>query len=220
MWRTNYLGHDKQYQKLRTEGKPGWSSEEDIREMLAFVEVTLLKEGLNPSGRLLELGCGDGGLSLPLARMGFETCGIDIAPTAIAWAQEKAQAQGLSIDFRIGNVLDLPYSDDFFDLVVDGHCLHCIIGEDRKKFLSQALRVTRPGGLFLVMTMCNEVSENFRTHFDPVTRCLVKEGVAGRYIGRSEDILREITEAGFRVKSSSVTVDPSHQGDLKVAATK
>lgn len=220
MWRTNYLGHDKQYQKLRTEGKPGWSSEEDIREMLAFVETTIRKEGLQSSGRLLELGCGDGGLSLLLARMGFEVSGIDIAPTAIAWAKDKAQAQALNPDFRIGNVLDLPYPDDFFDLVVDGHCFHCIIGKDRERFLSQALRVTRPGGLFLVMTMCNEVSENFRTHFDPVTRCLVKEGVAGRYIGRSEDILREITEAGFRVKSSAVTVDPSHQGDLKVAAIK
>lgn len=223
MWRTDYLGiHDKQYQKLRAEGKPGFTSEEDVRDMFAFVGAVLQKEGRGPAGRLLELGCGDGCLTLPLARMGFETYGIDIAPTAIAWAKEKAQAQCLSPDFRTGDVLDLPYPDDFFDLVVDGHCLHCITGEDRKRFLSQAFRVTKPGGLFLVMTMCNEPPEDVKDCFDPVTRCMVRDGVAGRYIGLAEDILKEISSSGFAVKSSEVSVDVSypHQGELKVAAIK
>lgn len=221
MWRTDYLGiHDQKYQALKAEGKPGWSSEEDIRDMLAFMEAVLQKEGLRPSGRLLELGCGDGGLTLLLARMGFETCGIDIAPTAIAWAKEKAQAQGLSIDFRVGDVLDLPYSDDLFDLVVDGHCFHCIVGEDRNRFLSQAMRVTRPGGLFLVMTMCNEPPKDVKQWFDPTTRCIVHDGLAGRYIGLAEDILKEIASSGFIIKSSDVTEDASHQEDLKAVSFK
>ncbi len=221
MWRTDYLGiHDKQYQKLRAEGKPGFTSEQDVRDMFAFVEAVLQKEGQCPAGRLLELGCGDGCLTLPLARKGFETYGIDISPVAIAWAKEKAQAQGLSIDFRIGNVLDLPYPDDFFDLVVDGHCFHCIIGEDRKVFLSQALRVTRPGGLFLVMTMCNEPPEAIQQWYDPLTRYQVHDGLAGRYFGLPEDILKEISSSGFAIKSSEVTEDASQQGDLKVAAIK
>jgi ubiquinone/menaquinone biosynthesis C-methylase UbiE len=223
VWRTDYLGiHEKQHQKHRAEGKPGWTSGHDIRDMLAFVEAVLQKEGRSPAGRLLELGCGDGCLTLPLARMGFETYGIDIAPTAIAWGREKAQAQGLSPDFRLGNVLDLPYPDNFFDLVVDGHCLHCIIGDDRSRCLSQALRVTRPGGLFLVMTMCNEPPEEVKQWFDPVTRYQVHEGLAGRYFGLPEDILKEINSSGFVVKSSEVSVDASypHQGELKVAAIK
>lgn len=221
MWRTDYLGiHEKQYQKLRAEGKPGYTSEEDVREMLSFVEAALQKEERKPAGRLLELGCGDGCLTLPLARIGFETYGIDISPTAISWAKEKTQTQGLSIDFRIGDVLVPPYPDDFFDLVVDGHCFHCIIGEDRKNFLSQALRVTRPGGLFLVMTMCNEPPEAIRQWYDPLTRYQAHDGLAGRYFGLPEDILREITESGFQVKSSAITADPSHQGNLMAVASK
>lgn len=221
MWRTDYLGiHDKQYQKLRAEGKPGYTSEEDVQDMLSFVEVALQKEERKPAGRLLELGCGDGCLTLPLARMGFETYGIDISPTAISWAKEKAQTQGLSIDCRIGDVLVPPYPDDFFDLVVDGHCFHCIIGEDRKNFLSQALRVTRPGGLFLVMTMCNEPPEAIQRWYDPLTRYQVHDGLAGRYFGLPEDILKEISSSGFAIKSSEVTEDSSRQGDLKVAAIK
>lgn len=222
MWRTDYLGiHDKQYQKLRAEGRPGFTSEEDVRDMFAFVEAVLQKEGRGSAGRLLELGCGDGCLTLPLARKGFETYGLDISPTAIAWAKEKAQAQALNPDFRIGNVLDLPYPDYFFDLVVDGHCLHCIIGEDRKRFLSQVLRVTRPGGLFLVMTMCGDPhEEEVKRWFDPVSRCIVCDGLAGRYLGLPEDILKEISSSGFAIKSSEVTEDAPQQGDLKVAATK
>lgn len=221
MWRTDYLGiHDKQYQKLRAEGKPGFTSEGDVRDMFASVEAVLQKEGRGPAGRLLELGCGDGCLTLLLARKGFETFGIDISPTAIAWANEKAQAQALNPDFQIGNVLDLPYPDNFFDLVVDGHCFHCIIGEDRKVFLSQALRVTRPGGLFLVMTMCNEPPEAIQQWYDPLTRYQVHDGLAGRYFGLPEDILKEISSSGFAIKSSEVTEDASQQGDLKVAAIK
>lgn len=221
MWRTDYLGiHDKQYQKLRADGKHGFTSEEDVRDMFAFVEAVLQKEGRSPAGRLLELGCGDGCLTLPLAQKGFETYGIDISPTAIVWAKEKAQAQALNPDFRIGNVLDLPYPDDFFDLVVDGHCLHCIIGEDRERFLSQAFRVTRPGGLFLVMTMCNEPPEAIQQWYDPLTRYQVHDGLAGRYFGLPEDILKEISSSGFAIKFSEMTEDASQQGDLKVAAIK
>ena len=153
----------------------------------------------------------------------YKRQGIDIAPTAIAWAKDKAQAQALNPDFRIGNVLDLPYPDDFFDLVVDGHCFHCIIGKDRERFLSQALRVTRPGGLFLVMTMCGDPHEKMVRGgwwFDPVSRCIVRDGLAGRYLGLPEDILKEISSSGLAIKSSEVTEDSSLQGDLKVVATK
>ena len=194
----------------------------EIQEELDFVEEALRKEGLPPSGRLLELGCGEGSLTLSLACKGYQAYGIDIAPTAVAWAQEKAQKQGLAIDFRAGDITDLPYPDDFFDVVVDGHCLHCIIGEDRGRCLSQVFRITRPGGLFLVNTMCDEPQENLRDGYDPETRCIVREGVAVRYFGRSEDILREISSSGFIVKSSVVSVDASspQQAMLYAVAVK
>lgn len=87
---------------------------------------------IKPGGRILDLGCGTGDIAIWLATQGYEAHGIDIAPSAIAWATEKAQAQATRVQFTTGSVLDLtPYKDDFFRLVVDGRCLHCIIGPDR-----------------------------------------------------------------------------------------
>ncbi len=105
----------------------------------------------------------------------------------------------MEADFRVGNVLDLRgYSDDFFDFLLDGYCLHCIIGEDRKAFLASACRVLKKGGFFHIGTMCNE--PGMVEGFDPKSRCTIHGGdIASRYIGLSEDILKEIRDAGFTV---------------------
>src|SRR5436190_13704873 len=62
----------------------------------------------------LDVGCGAGLLTEPLARLGAEVTGIDAAPEVIAVAHDHAAAQGLSIDYRAGDVLEL---DGQFDLI-------------------------------------------------------------------------------------------------------
>ena len=99
-----------------------------------------------------------GDIAIWLGLEGYEAYGMDIAPSAIAWAKEKAQAQQSQVQFTVGSVLDLAaYPDNFFHLVVDGRCLHCIIGPDRAATLASVYRVLQPGGGFLVQSMCGEV---------------------------------------------------------------
>jgi SAM-dependent methyltransferase len=85
--------------------------------------------------------------------------------------------------------------------VLDSHCLHCIVGDDRNKFLSNACRVLKPEGYFLVSTRCGEVTFDLGgLLFDPASRLIVtKDGIATRYVGRPENIVAEIASAGFRV---------------------
>jgi len=223
MFKADYLGiHENKFRQLKKEGKPGWSSEDEINEMLACLDKAFLEEKHAESGKLLELGCGSGGLTLRLSQRGFEVYGIDISPTAITWAKEKATEQAIKADFREGNVLDLPYPDDYFDIVVDGHCLHCIIGDDRKSFFSNAYRVLKNEGLFIVMTMCGDPGEEeVKKYIDPATRCMVIDGIAGRYFGKPEDILDEIKSAGFIIKSWEINHDAENKQDgLRAAARK
>ncbi len=92
------------------------------------------------------------------------------------------------------------FKDNFFDFILDGHCLHCIIGKDRKIFLRNVHRVLKPGGIFIVMTMCGEVKgRNLKKYFDEKTRLIIKNRIAVRYIGLAEDILREINDQGFKI---------------------
>jgi len=169
---------------------------------------------LPKSGKVLELGCGAGDVSLLFAQRGYETNGIDISPTAIEWAKEKAAKAGVKANFEVGDVTNLGrWGDGIFDIVVDGHCLHCIIGEDRAKVLKETFRVLKPGGLFYVSTMCGEPKEpEVVKMFDNETRCMIGGGVARRYIGKPEDILKEIETAGCEIirqeiRSSNDTED-------------
>jgi ubiquinone/menaquinone biosynthesis C-methylase UbiE len=198
MLKTDYLGiHEEKHKRLKKAGEPGWSTEEITQANLAKVDKALQARGIK-SGVLLELGCSAGNLSLLLAQKGFQAYGIDISPTAISWAKEKSREQDLDADFRVGNVLDLPYPSDFFDGIIDALCFHCIIGEDRPIFLANVFRVLKPRGLFIVMTKCGNPKEpNYL--FDWTTRCSIVNGIATRYWGMPESILEEIRTAGFEV---------------------
>jgi len=66
--------------------------------------------------------------------------------------------------------------------------------------LANVLRVLKPGGLLQVKTMCGEpVNAFFQQSYDAASRCQVIQGVAYRYCGLPDDILKEIRKAGFEI---------------------
>ncbi len=225
--KSNYIGHDRIYQRLKAEGAYGWTTEDDQTQTVqprildAIAHLALLS-----GSRILDLGCGTGDIAIWLARQGYEAYGIDIAPSAIAWAIEKASSQTAQVQFTVGSVLDLvPYGDSRFHLVVDGRCLHCIIGGDRAAVLSSIYRVLQPGGGFLVQSMCGDVLEksSIRTNFDADSRCTISpEGFATRYIGVAEDILQELIDAGFAIAHWEIIPrqGSDDQDDLIALATR
>jgi len=54
---------------------------------LPLISQALSQGHVSRGGRLLEMGCGAGNLTVWLAGQGFEVCGVDISPTAISWAE-------------------------------------------------------------------------------------------------------------------------------------
>jgi SAM-dependent methyltransferase len=70
--------------------------------------------------RVLELGCGTGNNLWFAAREGFQVCGLDASATAVAFARERLEAEGLTADVRVGDFTQkLPYPDAFFDFIID-----------------------------------------------------------------------------------------------------
>lgn len=212
--KTDYFGHNRRYQQLRVQGATGWDTPDIVRRNIALLQRRLEKPYLPRQGRLLELGCGAGNISLWLAQQGYEVSGIDIAPTAVAWAQEKAAQQGINADFRVGNVCDMiAYADASFDIVLDGHCLHCIIGEDRARFFAEARRVLKPGGYLLILTMCNDPGgDPVPEWYDPVSRCQVYGDIVVRYFGEPDVLQQEIVTAGFRIVHTELIPRPETNG--------
>ncbi len=220
--KTDYAGHDRLYRQRRSEGKPGWDDGGQWEAWKAEIEALMGDPAFPKSGKVLELGSGAGDVALLFAERGYQVSGIEISPTAVEWASDKAKSRNLKAEFVVGDVTNLGHWDDgAFDAVIDGHCLHCIIGEDRAKVLSEAYRVLKPGGLLYLNTMCGEPDEpEVAKDFDPESRCVVVGGVARRYLGRPEGILGEVKASGFKKERYEVRTGQGRQGDLIVFARK
>lgn len=218
----DYLMHDAVYRRLRESGASGWGRDEEVRFL--FDQVLPLLPPLPPVASLLELGCGAGNLSLMLAARGYNVTGVDIAPTAIQWAIERAQSARVAATFTAGDVVTLgQFADSAFDAVVDGHCLHCVIGTYRAQCLRAVHRVLRPDGTFVVATMCGEVvDDRLRKLFDPQSSTVMIEGRPTRHIGKADDVVAEVAIAGFDIVSVNVVArrDPTEQDDLFILARR
>jgi ubiquinone/menaquinone biosynthesis C-methylase UbiE len=221
-YKTDYIGHDRLYQDRKVKGFLGWDQTGQWQVWRTEIERLIAEPFFPKQGSVLELGSGAGDVSLLFAEKGYRVSGIEISPTAVAWAREKAAKHGLQAEFVEGNVMDLSHWDEnSFDAVTDGHCLHCIIGDDRAKVFSESFRVLKRGGLLYVSTMCGDPTEpEVRKQYDPESRCMVGNGIARRYFGKPEDILNELSTAGFSIQRHEVRSNPGTQDDLIVWANK
>lgn len=207
-YRSDYLNiHDMAYRRLRADGKSSWSEPEDISERLTFYFDVFSRNPLtNP--KTLVLGCGDGEITLAIAKRGGQVTGVDVSPVAIEWAKEKASERKIEARFILQNLAENSSSLGLFDVVIDDHCLHCIVGGDRATVLDFVRKSLGSNGVFIVRTQCGDPPKNappeILKSWDPGTRCQVHSGVAGRYFGMPEVLLSEFRAARFDVKHSRV----------------
>lgn len=123
------------------------------------------KERVNT--KILEVGCGPGANIWYISREGFDTYGIDGSPTAINTAKKRLKNENLKASLIVGDIIKLPYSDNFVDSVIDNECIYSNNLNDADVILQEVKRVMKKDGLFF--------SRSFSTDM---------------YIGKAEDIGR------------------------------
>lgn len=99
----------------------------------------LAAQDITPGTTVLDIGCGSGEFARLAAARGARVSGLDAAEGMIAIARRL-----LPGDFRVGAMEQLPWPDGAFDLVTGFNAFH--MAADIRLALSEAIRVTRPGG--------------------------------------------------------------------------
>jgi ubiquinone/menaquinone biosynthesis C-methylase UbiE len=105
---------------------------------------------------VLDVACGTGNLAIPAARAGARVTGVDIATNLIEQARERAAAENLTIDFRVGDAEALPFPDASFDMVVT--MFGAMFAPRPEVVAAELARVCRPGGMIV---MANWTPEGF-----------------------------------------------------------
>ena len=101
--------------------------------------------------RLLDIGCGGGLVSEPMARLGFAVTGIDAGADMLAVARRHATEMDLAIDYRQSTVEDLAASGASYDAVLALEVVEHVA--DLTLFLAAAARLVAPGGAFIASTI-------------------------------------------------------------------
>lgn len=108
--------------------------------------------------RILDIGCGGGLLSEPMARLGADVVGADAAERNIPVAQVHADQQGLDIDYRHTSAEDLAAAGETFDAVMNMEVVEHV--SDPLAFLTACRALLKPGGL---MT-CSTINRNPKSY--------------------------------------------------------
>ena len=101
--------------------------------------------------RILDIGCGGGILSEPLARLGADVVGADPATENIEAARTHAGESGLAIDYRATTAEDLAVAGETFDVVLAMEVVEHVA--DVSSFVATCAGMVRPGGLLIAATL-------------------------------------------------------------------
>jgi ArsR family transcriptional regulator len=116
---------------------------------------------LLPPMRIADIGAGEGTLSLLLAQRAEYVTGIDNSEKMVEYAQGVARRSGLkNVEFRLGDLEELPLADASVDLALFSQSLHHAIHP--QKAVLEAARVLRPGGRIVILDLQRHTFEAAR----------------------------------------------------------
>jgi ubiquinone/menaquinone biosynthesis C-methylase UbiE len=117
------------------------------------LEVLGTIAGVCESDTVLDVACGPGVVSCYVARFACNVIGIDLTPAMIEKARELQASQGVTnVEWRIGDVAVLPFSDDAFSLVLSRYAFHHL--RDAHAVLREMRRVCLPSGKIVIADVC------------------------------------------------------------------
>ena len=122
-------------------------SDEGRRQRILMSERFYVEEAKRSGGPLLELACGTGRLTIPLAQQGVEVTGTDLSLSMLEAARAKAKAAGVAVEFRQEDMRNFEMGRTFAAVLIAGNSLlHLVSTDDLKSCLRCVHRHLTVGG--------------------------------------------------------------------------
>jgi len=159
-------------------------------------KLSKIRETLTSDTRLVEFGCGTGGTARRLADAAGSILATDLSGEMLAIAETRgAEAAIDNISYQRADFVDLDAPEGSFDVVLGMSILHLL--EDRQAAMAKAMKLLRPGGLFITSTACLLDGYWFMVPILPI----------GQFFGAfppvkafgTRTLKQEIVEAGFEI---------------------
>jgi 2-polyprenyl-3-methyl-5-hydroxy-6-metoxy-1,4-benzoquinol methylase len=131
------------------------NSKYKLRRCTHFKQYESILNFVRGGMKLLDVGCGDGALSIIMAKRGAIVTACDLSEPNLKQAQKYAEEEGVAdrIKFLIADSENLPFANNEFDLTVSSHVLEHL--PDFDKGLSELMRVTKKRSIVAIPTIFN-----------------------------------------------------------------
>jgi SAM-dependent methyltransferase len=155
---------------------PPWDTKAPKEAVVAWQSDGLIR------GDVLDVGCGFGDNAVFLGGHGHRVTGVDIAPTAVATARERAQAASLTdadVTFAVGDATHLTGYDEAFDTIIDSGMYHCLDEQERARYAVAAYRAARPDAALLLCCFTETHSAGPRWRRPGVSQQSLRDTIGG-----------------------------------------
>lgn len=141
----------------------------------------------------LDLGCGGGTAARRAAQKGARVSGLDASEALLRVAKRNVP----SGDFRHGDIEDLPFADDSFDVVTASNSIQFV--EDKPRALREIRRVLAPGGRFAIGMWCEPDRCDMGNVFKALAETLSAPPSHEPSLSARENLIGLLESNGFRV---------------------
>lgn len=145
---------------------PSWQTLEPPPE----VQHAIGSGWFDPGSRLIDIGCGSGELAAWIATQGFDTVGVDYAPSAIQRARSQIEEGQANLLFEVVDICGPTPDLGTFECMIDRGCFHGLDPSDHPDYVRNVATLSRPGSRLLVMCRLRELSRERRV--EQVTEAL------------------------------------------------
>lgn len=174
-----------------------------VNQIASAFNLDLLAEKPFKGLRILDIGCGGGLLSEPMAELGAEVLGADAAPKNITVAQLHAKKSGLAIDYRHTLAEDLVEQGELFDVILNMEVIEHVA--DPQTLIDACKHLLKVDGLML----CSTINRNTKSYIvailgaERVMRWLPKGTHQWSKFIKPNELIAMARFAGLKVKNQT-----------------